>query len=556
LVPGSNPGGPNPFQISDFRLKISFRGAAQRARVALEIAIFSALILAARCANYQDVFVAGNVYFTDADCYARMTRVRMCEKNPGLIIRHHEFENFPRGTTPHTTAPLDYLILALALTLRAFSNHALDLSGAIISPLLGLIGGWFLWWWSRRMQFRFRIAMLLLYAISPILVHGTELGRPDHQSLLILLVMIAICAEWRLQTVTSTKWSILSGLAWGISLWVSFYEPLILLLVVVVGYAICDRQQFSRRERRIGWLVLALIVLVSFLIEQRLPRFPILARDAFLTNWSRTVGELGSVSPIDRIWFRWVGWLLIGAPFLAWLVVRKRTLFDGATGPVRQAQSRLCAFTFFALLGVSYFLSIWQARWAYFFAVLFVIATPGFLTVIKPRVLAWTLVLVSIFPILQDWDERLWPNESELALRLQTRLEAVQRRGLAVEIRSKKMEAFLAPWWLSPAIAYWSAQPAMAGSSHESLAGIVDSARFFLASDFKEAREILEKHGVVWIFAYDADRVLENSRAIVNKVSGQTRVVLLDRNPSRAPSFLQLKMQNGAGKLYRVNYFP
>jgi len=31
----------------------------------IEITILSVLILATRCANYQDVFVAGNVYFTD-----------------------------------------------------------------------------------------------------------------------------------------------------------------------------------------------------------------------------------------------------------------------------------------------------------------------------------------------------------------------------------------------------------------------------------------------------------------------------------------------------------
>jgi asparagine N-glycosylation enzyme membrane subunit Stt3 len=86
----------------------------------VEIAILSALILATRFANYQDVFVAGNVYFSDADCYARMTRVRMCEKKPGLIVRHHDFENFPQGTTPHTTAPFDYLILALAVVLKPF----------------------------------------------------------------------------------------------------------------------------------------------------------------------------------------------------------------------------------------------------------------------------------------------------------------------------------------------------------------------------------------------------------------------------------------------------
>ena len=162
--------------------------------IVFELAILTALIVATRCANYQDVFVAGNVHFSDADCYARMTRAEMIRAKPGLIIRHHAFENFPQGTTPHTTAPLDYLIVALSFLLNPFTAHALDLAGAFVSPLLALCGGWFLWWWSRRMKFRYRWAMLILYAISPILVHGTELGRPDHQSLLILLVVIAICA--------------------------------------------------------------------------------------------------------------------------------------------------------------------------------------------------------------------------------------------------------------------------------------------------------------------------------------------------------------------------
>ena len=173
------------------------------ALIVFEITLLSALILATRCANYQDVFVAGNVYFVDADCYARMTRAQMVREKPGLIIRHHAFENFPQGTPPHTTAPLDYLIVALSLFLNPFTAHALDLAGAFVSPLLALLGGWFLWWWS--VKFRYRWVMLILYAISPILVHGTELGRPDHQSLLILLVAIAICAEWSSQTLQSAQ---------------------------------------------------------------------------------------------------------------------------------------------------------------------------------------------------------------------------------------------------------------------------------------------------------------------------------------------------------------
>jgi hypothetical protein len=69
--------------------------------------------------------VAGNVYFSDADCYARMTRVRMCAQHPGLIVRHHDFENYPTGTTPHTTAPLDYLVVALSILLGRFTSQPL-----------------------------------------------------------------------------------------------------------------------------------------------------------------------------------------------------------------------------------------------------------------------------------------------------------------------------------------------------------------------------------------------------------------------------------------------
>ena len=202
-------------------MPIFFRRIGRGALIATEIAILSALVLGTRCANYQDVFVAGNVYFIDADCYARMTRVRMCEKNPGLVVRHHNFENFPQGTTPHTTAPLDYLILALAITLKPFTAHGIDLAGALISPMFALLGGWFLWWWAWRMKFRYRWMMLSLYAISPILVHGTELGRPDHQSLVLLLVTIAICAEWSLRSESAPGWSTLSGIAWGLAIWVS-----------------------------------------------------------------------------------------------------------------------------------------------------------------------------------------------------------------------------------------------------------------------------------------------------------------------------------------------
>ncbi len=53
-----------------------------------------------------------------------MTRARLVAEHPGTVVRHDDFENFPAGVTPHTTAPLDYLIVALAALLRAVHGAA------------------------------------------------------------------------------------------------------------------------------------------------------------------------------------------------------------------------------------------------------------------------------------------------------------------------------------------------------------------------------------------------------------------------------------------------
>jgi hypothetical protein len=507
--------------------------------IAIELVILSALILAARCANYQDVFVGENVYFTDADCYARMTRVRLCAEHPGLIVRHHNFENFPQGTTPHTTAPFDYLILSLSIFLRPFTTHAIDLAGALISPLLALLGGWFLWWWSRRMKFRYRWALLILYAISPILVHGTELGRPDHQSLSILLVIIALCAEWALRNEASRSWSIISGIAWGLAIWVSAYEPLLLLVLLIVISLLQDRHLLFAKHRRIGWICFAAIIFVALLIERRLPSLAIFHSGIIFRNWSRTIGELLPVSPLDPVWFRWAGYMILIAPILIWIGYRKKILPP----------------TFIILLLIAtYGYTIWQARWAYFFLSIFAIALPSLLESIKSRAAVWTAVALSVFPILRDWDEKLWPNEVEMARRLEDRHEAIELRELAHELMSAEVHPFLAPWWLSPAIAYWSGQPGVAGSSHESLAGIADSARFFSAEEPQKAREILENHKVAWVVAYDGDRVAANSAALLGgPIPRHPLCRSLDRTPAQAPKFLVLSVQNGTGKLFRVS---
>jgi hypothetical protein len=518
----------------------------------VEVVLLSALILATRCANYREVFVGGEIYFTDADCYSRMTRVRMCVQHPGIILRHHSFENFPAGTTPHTTAPLDYLIAALSLVLKPITARPLDLAGAIISPLLALLTGWFLWWWSWRTRLRYRGALLLLFAVSPILVQGTELGRPDHQSLLLALIAVAVCAEWSLTTGNSEgagapvsqaqgkprslrNWNWVSGAAWGLALWVSVYEPLILLAILVIAQFLGARKTFLARQRIVGWTAGGVIVLLALAIEQRLPVWP--GNGQIFSKWAATIGELRPVSINDPIWLRWTGLLLVPSPALLWIAVRR---------------TRAMPAFLAALVVASFVLTLWQARWAYFFVMLFALALPACLSVIGNRIAAWLLIVISLFPILKDWDEKLWPNEFQVALIAERRSEAVGWRRAAARIDGP----FLAPWWWSPAVAYWSSQPGVAGSSHEALDGIEQSARFFTASDPETARAILLRNKVAWVLAYDADRTVANSALILGVPTPENPLGrVLDRTPSQAPPFLQLTAQNAVCKLFHVHFF-
>jgi hypothetical protein len=303
----------------------------------------------------------------------------------------------------------------------------------------------------------------------------------------------------------------------------------------VIVQAVVARKACVRPNRLWGWALCAFIVLLGLAIEQRLPVWP--GNPERFRGWAATIGELNRVPINDPIWLRWLGLLLLPLPALLWIAVRRTRAL-----PVFLA----------ALLVASFALTAWQARWGYFLALTFALALPACLSVLRFRIAGWLLLAISLWPILKDWDERLWPGEFQAALRLERRAEALNWRAAAKQIDGP----FLAPWWWSPSVAYWSGQPAVAGSSHEALEGIEQSARFFLATDAETARAILLEHKVAWVMAYDADRTLANSAAILGiqppeNAFGQ----VLDRTPSQAPPFLRLSGQDPACKLFRVQFF-
>jgi hypothetical protein len=84
------------------------------------------------------------------------------------------------------------------------------------------------------------------------------------------------------------------------------------------------------------------------------------------------------------------------------------------------------------------------------------------------------------------------------------------------------------------------------------LDGIAESARFFVATDFLGAREILRNRRVDWVLAYDWERVADNSgRLLGGSVADPAIGRILDRAPGQAPRFLALSGQNQTAKLFR-----
>lgn len=487
--------------------------------------IFLLLVLAAgafllRCHNHHETFIQGRIYFVDPDCYSRMTRVRMIAEGAGPIVRHHDFENFPEGVRSHATAPLDYLILAGKWVIEAgfterswgkasvLGTQAADLSGALVSPLLGAALCLFLaiWGWQISATFAFAnrglrlvaaVAPALLAAVSPIVVQATIFGRPDHQSLLVLLLGVALGAEAMLARAASRGWAITAGVAWGVALWVSLYEPAIMLAAVAVLLLVFDRRAFLARERRWEWGSLGALLLLSFLVEGwRLGGLsPEVMR--YFPAWGRTVGELKSVSPLDPVLAQWMGWLYYVSPLLLFAAQR----VDRRAWP------------WLALFLLTLGLTCWQQRWGYYAALVFAMTLPWQLALLRRGWIAGLVLATSLFGTASTWDQTYFLDaDAEQALdgRIQ---ERVRLRGIAAYIHGP----FLAPWWESPALAYWSGHPGVSGSSHESLPGIVDTSRFFLDEKDAAAPEILRRRRVEFVVAeaYEVSRITKQATLLL-----------------------------------------
>ncbi len=506
----------------------------------LSLVLFLTLAFAVRCWNSPQVFHDDGVFFVDADCYSRMTRVLRVLDAPWQSIRFHDFENAPDGTSPHTTAPMDLAIAGLAWVFDGQfslldSNRAADMAGAFISPLLGILLVAFLWWWSRTLALPYRNALLLLVAVSPILVHGFLLGRPDHQSLILLLVGIAFGAEIAIWQRRAAGWGIVSAVAWGLALWTSLFEPLILLIAILAcRVLVLGREVFTPRNRAAAAIFPGALVVALLFDGWRFQ--PSDASGEAFSRWARTIGELNHLTLPQLL--PWTGWLLPVVPVL--LVMRF----------ARERCRISLALALLVLLTAG--LSLWYARWGYFLALTFAMSLPWAFAAVPWRPAVWALFLLSLWPVASEWDRQFFPGKRTREARAEAREDASLLRDTARFLRASEGGIVLAPWWLSPPLAYWSGLPCVAGSSHQSLPGIVETAKFYLATTWPEAREILLRRHVRWVVAYEPSRVILNSSQILGHQPARAPLVQkLYAQPPFPPAFLRLEYQNPCFKVFQ-----
>lgn len=427
------------------------------------------------------------LYQVEADAYARLARVRRILDGHGLVQRFHPQENYPEGMQPTTTLPFDLLILAVYFPAKLFTADTLDWAGALVSPLLYLALAGFLFWWSRDWTLRARALLFFGLATFPSQIWATPFARPDHQSLNLTLIAIALCLEWN-RWKPSRPASIAAGLCWGLAMWSSLYEPLILFIAVVLFNLI------SRRREQLPFLIATGATLaVAFLVEGfHLHRTPP-ELDAYLARWLSTVSEVKAMTLYSAtLYFTPAVWLL---PLLIF-----RYLKCGERKPV----DWLLVLLTVALVVVAFL----QTRWLYFTSFLLLLLMAGWYGREPVKWLRRIVLGVIIFSV-------MWSLDRDIdGIQNRETPPTAQLRRLARSINGPG--GILAPWWLSPTLLYYSGQPIVAGSSHMTISGIVDTARFFTATTWPAGDAIVEKRHVRWIVVYTPERLLLNSRQILD----------------------------------------
>jgi hypothetical protein len=442
-------------------------------------------------------------YMVEADCYSQLARVQRILHGEGLIQNHFKVENWPEGLIPSTTAPFDYAILLLYAPLTLFTQYPLDWAGALISPALWISLVLF-WIFFRSRQFNWvgRALLVIGSAALPAFIWATACGRPRHQSLILFFLALGLTAEyerWQIGLSPKRLWNIFAGVVWGLACWTSFFEPT-LIVALLIAFNLVVR----RRENRAFLVSFGIVMLIALLVEGVHIFIPSPQYHEALRRWLETIAEVRGFDFATMVWH--MTFVLLILPVVAWRLLK-------------QPGDRRTDLFLILLTALLTLITLFQSRWIYYASLgelLLVARYCQMMPVRWPRV-----VVVAIFFIgLADADHQIWvtvtagPAANQPSPQLERIAHSIDKPG-----------GIMAPWWLSPGLLYFSGQPIVTGSSHCGISGIVAGAKFYAATSWVDAERILQERRVRWVVVYD-DQTDYNGMQYVYPLLNSSRQIL------------------------------
>jgi asparagine N-glycosylation enzyme membrane subunit Stt3 len=458
----------------------------------------------------------------EADCYSQLARVQRILDGGKLIQNHFTVENWPKGLIPSTTAPFDYIILALRAPLTFFTAYPLDWAGALVSPVLwiALLLFW-IFFRSRAFNRAGRAALVAGVALVPVLIWATAFGRPRHQSLILGLLAVLFTAEYeRWEKGAARGWHIAAGVLWGLICWTSLYEPLF-VVVCLVAFNLIVR----RRETPAFGISFGVVMLLALLVEGVHVFIPPPEAHFVLTNWLQFIAEMQGMTPYEFFnaitfsgapemsWWGTGSFLfLLALPWIAFCLWKKKDPTD------RFLMGLAIVLALFAL---------YQRRWLPYASLAEVFLVARFFQMAP---LQWMRVaLAVVFFADAALAGLIFIAVSRMQPPNQPSAELARLAGSIDE-----PGGILAPWWLSPGLLYFSGQPIVSGSSHCGISGIAASAEFYATTSWVAADTILQQRQVRWVVVWDEPKYQYPLLASSQEILGQP--VSTDKDPGDATS--------------------
>ncbi len=510
----------------------------------LWICFCACLAIAARCHDVRQVFVNHAIYLNDPGDYARLVRVRGLESAFAGTSAQSALDCAPAAAE---SVPLDFLVLGLKKAIEGFllfldpnrlsalRGQELDLAGAVVAPLLAFVTCLILGFWARNAapSHGSAAALPFLFAVSPLLAHATLLGSPTEASLLMAALALALISEFRAASIVSRPWMVFGGAMWALALWISWRESVVLIGGLVLIWGVFHPKRLFCAERWFWLLAFCLVASCGIAARAGAANEP-----GSILDLLRNGSSSNEASGVEGV-LGWVGAGVLAAPVLLFVAGRRD----------RRAWAGLLLL---ALVGVA-----GCGRGAYWFQIaclLFVMALPWMLEVFRRQWVSWGLLIISLWPLASLWDRILYPEDEARQYALQQGMERVLLRDVSLRMRTGPPGKFLAPWWLSPALAYWSGQPALTGAGRLNGPGVLDSARLYLSESPQQAEAIVERVEIRWVVADEPARIVADSRKwLAGEVPEMPIARALMERPHSAAPWLKPVFANQFFKLFLVD---